>query len=283
MARGIASVCAVAGMPRTCRADSGQDGDEQTEGPPVDCLDYGLSFVCNPSPKNAVRFWIESRTTVIDDSAGISAEFYQCASCKSENTFAEKDLFQEDNYDFLPIFGGKDAEDLLVFRRPARLSERYRQVTKSEGVWGKPLLKLRKGKHVRGLDTWEKIRDVTAAGIPIVSRTEIEDSSTKLRAIIECPVKTMNISLDREIYQVDTGPVAFPDLSRRSDPWIAGLSLAFVAFNAPHFADFVIEQPTPVMEDERELCRIYHYSSPISLPAKNTLLAVSAAEEAGSS
>jgi hypothetical protein len=271
---GVSAACAATASPQACLAASGQPGDGQDEPQAVECLDYGLSFLCNPSPKNAVRFWIESRTTLIDDERGIAAEFYQCASCKSENTFAEKDLFQEDNYDFLPIFGGPDAEDLLIFRRPARLSDRYRQITKSEEVWGKPILKLREARPVKRLNTWEQVRDATAAGVPIVSRTEIRNADSGLAAIIECPVKTMNVSLDRQMYQVDTGPIAFADLAQRYDPLIDTLSLAFVAFNAPHFADFVIEQPTPVIDDGKELCRIYHYSSPISLPAKNTLLAV---------
>ena len=274
IARSIASACAVTAAPQMCLAANEHQGDKQNEVRRIGCLDYGLSFLCNPSPKNAVRFWIESRTTLIDGSAGTSTEFYQCASCKSERTFAEKDLFQEDNYDFLPVFGGKDAEDLLVFRRPARLSERYREITKSEEVWGKPILKLREGQHVRVLDTWEAIREATAAGVPIVSQTEIRNPDTNLRAIIECPVKTMNVSLERKMYQVDTGPIAFPDLSRRADPLIDILSLAFIAFNAPHFADFVIEQPTPVIEAGNELCKIHHYSNPFSLPARNTLLAV---------
>jgi hypothetical protein len=47
-----------------------------------------------------------------------------------------------------------------------------------------------------------------------------------------------------------------------------------VAFNAPHFADFIIEQPTAVVEDEVEKCQIHHFSAPFSKPAKNTLLAV---------
>ena len=29
------------------------------------CLDYGRSFICNPSSANAVRFWVESRTILI--------------------------------------------------------------------------------------------------------------------------------------------------------------------------------------------------------------------------
>jgi len=278
LTRGLASACAVATTAATCRTGHGQESQGQAEGPGPRPLDYGLSFLSNPSPANSVRFWIESRTTLVDDSTGERVDFYQCASCKSERTFAEEGLFQEDNYDFLPIFGGKEAEDLLVFRRPARLSERYREVTKSEDVWGKPILKLREGRPVRVLDTWEAIRDATAAAVPIVTQTEIANPETGLRAIIECPVKTMNVSLDLEMYQVDTGPVAFPDLSRRFDPWIECLRLAFVAFNAPHFADFVIEQPTPVVEDEKEVCQIHHYSNPISLPAKNTVLAVGAAD-----
>ena len=70
----------------------------------------------------------------------------------------------------------------------------------------------------------------------------------------------MNISLDKKRYQVDTGPVAFPDLTRRFEVAIDCLSVAFVAFNAPHFADFILEQPTPVVEDGNLITadEVYH-------------------------
>ncbi len=282
LSRGLASACAIATTAGPAVARAGGEDARPAEEPAAAgsprCLDYGLSFLCNPSPANAVRFWIESRTTLVDEADGARSEFYQCASCKSEHTFAEQGLFQEENYDFLPIFGGEEVQDLLIFRRPAGLSERYREVARSEDVWGKPILKLREARHVRVLDTWEAIRDATAAGLPLVTQTEIANPETGLRAIIECPVKTMNVSLQRRMYQVDTGPVAFADLSKRPDPWIGCLRLAFVAFNAPHFADFVIEQPTPVVEEGSELCQIYHYSNPISLPAKNTVLSIGTAD-----
>jgi hypothetical protein len=51
--------------------------------------------------------------------------------------------------------------------------------------------------------------------------------------------------------------------------------LAFAVFNAPHFCDFVIEQPTPVVRDELEVCKVYHYSNPVSFTAKNRVLSVS--------
>ena len=233
------------------------------------CLDYGRSFICNTASFNNVRFWVESRTILIDGDARL--EFYQCGSCKSENTFGDKDLFLPDNYDFLPILGDGH---WLVFRRKAYLNPNYRSIKKVEEIWGPANLKLREATKLTSLTTFEQIRDFTAAAVPIVSRTEISHEQSGLKAIIECPVKTMNISIDKGLYQVDTGPIAFPDLSQRYEPRIDCLKLAFVAFNAPHFADFIIEQPTPIVVDGEEKCQIHHYSAPLSLPAKNTLLAV---------
>lgn len=263
-----------AGSAALALASAAKTWGNEKESPPaliegLSCLDYGRSFICNTAAFNAVRFWVESRTILIDGDQKV--EFYQCGSCKSENTFAKQDLFPAENYDFLPILGDGH---WLVFRRTAKLNPNYRQIKKMEEIWGPANLKLREARKMTVLETWEQIRDVTAAAVPIVSRTEIRDETTGLKAIIECPVKTMNISLDLKMYQVDTGPIALPDLSKRFEPRIDCLRLAFVAFNAPHFADFVVEQPTKVVEDGQERCQIHHYSGPISLKAKNTLIAV---------
>ena len=234
------------------------------------CLDYGRSFICNTASFNAVRFWIESRTVLHDDRDGGQVTFLQCGSCKSENTFAETDLFMSPNYDFMPIFGD---DRLLIFRRHADARETYREIRPVD-LWGAPDYRLVYGEPVRELTTFEEIRDVTATEVPIVARTEITNSESGLRAVIEYPVKTMNISLDKRIYQVDTGPVALPDLSERHQPAVDSVRLAFVAFNAGHFADFVIEQPTPVTRDGQEVATVHHYSNPISRPATNSVFAV---------
>lgn len=78
------------------------------------CLDYGRSFIGHRGSHNSVRFWVESRTIVFDDQANTRREFYQCGSCKSEDTFAAKNLFQANNYDFLPIIG---REQVMLIRR----------------------------------------------------------------------------------------------------------------------------------------------------------------------
>jgi len=235
------------------------------------CLDYGRSFLCNTAAFNAVQFWVESRTTIVDEKAGGPTQYYQCASCKSEDTFARENLFLKNNYDFLPVFG--DGR-WLIFRRPAGLHQRYRQIATMEKMWGPPNLKLHEATDVTVLDTWEKIRDASAQGLPLVAQTALADAETGMAAIIECPIKTMNVSLQRKLYQVDTGPIALPDLTKRYEPQIDCLRLAFVAFNTPDFADFIVEQPTPVLQDGKEVTKIYHYSSPFSLPARNTVLAL---------
>jgi len=241
------------------------------EGDGIECLDYGRSFICNTSTANAVRFWIESRTILYDDRAGTKTVIYQCGSCKSENTFAEKDLLKEDNYDFMPIYGG---EDILVLRRHVDGRDRYRELRKVTEMWGDPILRLHYGKSVVELKTFEEIRDVTVSDTPLAAQTELANEETGLRCLMEYPVKTMNISIDRRMWQVDTGPIAMPDLTRRFEPPVDSVRLAFAVFNAPHFCDFVIEQPTPVLREEQEVCRVYHYSDPVSLPAKNRVLAV---------
>jgi len=239
------------------------------EGDPIECLNYGRSFICNTSTANSVRFWVESRTVLYDDEAGTKLIIYQCGSCKSEHTFAEENLFQEDNYDFMPIYGG---EDMLILRRHADARDGYRQLRKVKDIWGEPEMRLRYGRTVTELQTFEQIRDVSATDTPLAAQTEITNHETRLRCMMEYPIKTMNISIDHGLWQVDTGPIAFPDLTRRFEPPLDCVRLAFAAFNSSDSCDFVMEQPTPILRDEQEVCKVYHYSNPVRFPARNCIL-----------
>ncbi|MBM3239801.1 hypothetical protein FJZ31_26250 [Candidatus Poribacteria bacterium] len=237
----------------------------------MNCIDYSLSFVSTLGNGNAPRFWVESRCRLIDDTDGTFIDYYQCGSCKSEHTFAEKNLLQSPNYDFLPVFG-KDYT--AIFRRHAYRNDNYVEYRETKNAWGGALFEIQETNPVQVLDTNEKILLATRKCLPIVSQTEIWDANTQMRAIIECPVKTMNMDEKRCIYQVDTGPVLFPDLSKQYERKIEAFKLAYVAFNVPHFADFVIEQPTPIVEGGKEVAWVYHYSGIRSLEAKNLVLCV---------
>ena len=231
-------------------------------------LDYGRSFLIGNAPENEVRFWVESRTRIIDTASGQSEDYVQVGSCKSEHTFAKDNLLHEDNYDFLPVFG---PEWSVVYRRHANLRDSYREIRRSEEWWNGQQYHLIAGSDVEELTSDAAVREATYDSVPIVAQTEVRNEDTGLQAIMECPVKTMNTNRANDIYQVDTGPVAFPDLSQRHDRHVDSLSLAFVVFNAPHFADFVLEAPTRVGDEQ-----VYHYSKLVSLAAVNRLYAVRA-------
>lgn len=241
----------------------------------MDILDYGQSFLHGLWNENQVRFWVESRTRVIDDRTGRIEDYIQCASCKSEDTFATKDLFYADNYDFLPIFG---PEWGVIFRRKAYLNPNYRSVVPVSQMWAGVRQRLRVvptgAGGARLLNSTAEIRRATHEGWPLVGQTEYADAATGLRAILEHPIKTMNIHDQRDLYQVDTGPLAFADLSSRPERLVDTLRLAFVAYNAPDWADVVIEDVTPIVEAGVERTKIHHYSRRQTLQARNRVYAL---------
>jgi len=244
--------------------------------PEMECIDYGRSYVCTTGPANAPRFWVESRCRIMDEQHDTYLDFCQCGSCKSENTFAEKNLFQAVNYDFLPVFG--EDQSYAIFRRQASFDAHYAEFGHAESPlwqgWGTSSFELFAAEPIRLLDTNEMIIEATMKALPIIGQTEIWHSMTLMRAIIEYPVKTMNINEARRLYQVDTGPVLLPDLECRFERPVESLRLAFVAFNVPHFADFVVEQPTSVTVNGKEVCKVHHYSGIQTMDAVNTLWAI---------
>jgi hypothetical protein len=223
--------------------------------------DFSRSFVINTAPFNSVRFWIESRTTLIDGSA--QTVFYQCGSMKAEDTFADRDLFYPDNWDFMPIFSS--AGHALLLRRRATVGDRDREIVTD--IWGVPRIEVVEAPY-RELTSWVAMRDTTAAGTPLVTRTTIEGHDG-LRAVIECPTKTMNISLEAERYQVDVGPVALPDVEHRHDQPLDGIRLAFLAFTSGDWVSFITQQPAPVGG-----VQVYHYAEPFDMPAVNEVFAL---------
>ena len=126
---------------------------------------------------------------------------------------------------------------------------------------------------VERLDGFEQIAEATQRGLPMVGKTSISHPKTGLRAEIQYPIKTMNTLRDPGIFQVDTGPVLFPDLSRRCETWAEQVSLAFVAYETrtKDHADFILEVPTPIHLEGREVCRVMHYAKTVSLSAVNSL------------
>jgi len=238
-------------------------------------LDYGSSFIGSTGPDNAVRFWVESHTRIINEKNSQTEDYYQCGSCKSEHTFADKELFMENNHDFIPVFG---PEWSVIFRHKAFNTEKYRSYFTEKKLWGKQIYHFKEAAEVTELESNASVRKAAHEGLPLIARTEIHNARRQLGAIMEYPVKTININDEMDVFQVDTGPVAFPDLNEERERLVDAICLAFIAFNKPSFADFIIEDLNNFIHDDREICSVYHYSRILSLPAKNSLFCIGSIE-----
>jgi hypothetical protein len=228
--------------------------------------DYSRSSVTfvTEGRRNNARLQIESVCTLSDIEAGLSSDYVFYASCKSEHTFAERDLFIEENYDFCGIFS---SEEYAIFRTHVTHAEGFRE----EGRWRDRFEDVKFDLVETECEPLQTNRDIVQASldnIPLVGSVEI--SSGRLKAEMQFPIKTMNANDIEDIYQVDTGPIPFPNFEADVDRQVQRLSPAYVAYNAPDFADFVVQQPVDVGNS----VRVTHYANPLSLRAETAVLAV---------
>lgn len=264
----------------------------------LDPIDYGRSFTVAGAdgPGNAPRFWIDSRTRIIDEADGTYEDYYRTDACVTERTFGAGQIFPESTWLGSRIWGPQktwfyrhkvDADAGVGGRRKQEM------VYDTDAIWG-PVRHHLVGTEVEELTDDVAIIEATRAGRVLIGQTEIRNDERKLRAIIEYPIKTMNTlradgfeSLVRfpypaagttgrsALYQVDTGPVAFAHLDRDCDEHYERIQLAYVAFNAPDQASFMLFEPTPLCDDEGNVrARVNGYHRPVLLPAVNRIYAM---------
>jgi len=259
--------------PQTAAGQAGTPKRAEAPKEPLiaETIDYGRSFVNTKAKWNSPRFWVESRLRITDAAAKTTREYLQCGSCKSEYTFPARGLFHPDNYDFLPVFSQVDC---VIFRRHLTERGKYIEVKPVAQAWdgAAPAVRYFRGRMLRNV---EEISKAMTAGKQLVGQTELHDEKSGRVAVIEAPIKTINWQRETGEWQVDTGPVLLPDLTVPSEQWSAKLRLAYVAFNAPDWAEFIIEEPTPLGEGakEKEPVKTYHYKGQLATPARNVILA----------
>jgi hypothetical protein len=213
---------------------------------------------------------VESVCRFADEHAGRTGEYLFFASCKSEHTFAERGLFHEDNYDFCGIFS---EEEYAIFRTRSTHTDAFRE----EGLWQSRFEGVHR--HMvkaegRALEDRGEIVQATLHNIPLIGRVEMTRADKRLCATLEFPIKTMNARDIGNVYQVDTGPVPFPDMDMNVERPVERFSPAYVAYNAPDFADFVIQQALPIVVEGQEVAQVTHYSRRVSVPARTWVIAM---------
>lgn len=220
--------------------------------------------------RNEVRILIDARCTITNDATGDREEFYLIAPCRTEWMYRDTELIQNPSGEYRVIFSegrqlyvGKSIHESVLRHGPSSPTTGFNYV----------IFKITENDADLLADEAAIIEE-TANGIrPIIARTEIVNAERGLRATLEYPIRTMNFNREHNRFQVDTGPLIFPDLAVEAEFRIDTLKMAHAVFNTLDYVEFVCKQPTPVEVNGEKVTTIYHYSDYRNLNAVTTFFA----------
>jgi len=229
-----------------------------------------------PFSLNNARIPIECRCVVTEKATDQSQSFVLGASCKTERVGVEEDIWLEPNADFCPIFSDDRYLSLKTYSQvgttmelfpPGSGSQSDRQTGLIDETYDSVKIDMTECEGTP-LDSAQEIVEAVLANQNLVARTELEND--RYHALIEHPVKTINANERDWIYQTDTGPVLFPDLSVEPDAMLTSLELAYSAFNCPDWIEFIVRRVTPTTSD----VSVYHYSDAVRCDSRNQMLRI---------
>jgi len=229
-----------------------------------------------PFNLNNARIPIECRCVVTEKATDQAQSFVLGASCKTERVGVESDIWLEPNADFCPIFSDDRYLSLKTYSQvgttmdlfpPGSGSQSDRQTGLIDDTYDSVKIDMTECEGTP-LDSAQEIVEAVLANQNLVARTELEND--RYHALIEHPVKTINANERDWIYQTDTGPVLFPDLSVEPGEMLTSLELAYSAFNCPDWIEFIVRRVTPTTSD----VSVYHYSDAVRCDSRNQMLRI---------
>lgn len=218
---------------------------------------------------NSARIQLDARCEWVNERTGEKDEFFLITPCRTEWMYRSDTLFQTPNREYCAVWS---RTEFMGVGGGATDAGEAKTVHTIQNTFTEFRVALKTFPQTRVLENDEQIIQATLKDLPLVGRTEIWDEARQRRAMIEYPIKTMNIHPERKRFQVDTGPLLFPDLISAAERAMECFSVAFVCYNTFDAAEFILRQPTPIRDGDKEICSVIHYSDVRRVPAKNVVV-----------
>jgi hypothetical protein len=256
----------------------------------MEAIDFSSSYLTWRSDSNAIqpktqsskprytlnnaRIPIDCRCEIVEKATGKTREFVLGGNCKTERVGAEQDIWSFPNADFVPVFSMNQFMMIKTFDRVGKSVPLYppslgqqpeRQVGRVEESFASVRIDLARREGTL-LEEAEEVVKAALANRQLVARSEYENE--RYSVVLDYPIKTINANERDNFFQTDTGPVMLPDLTRGPVDLIGGFELAFSAFSAPDWTEFIIRTPTPLTDE----ISVYHYSRPLRLDTQNQIV-----------
>ena len=218
-----------------------------------------------PMTLNHVRMPIEATVKLRHLATGVELRYALGAECRTEQVWVKCDVWHDPNASMCMIGGDRHClvekhwarADFEATLYPPKLGiQPERQLVVPDEAFASFAMDI---KQVLGteLTSTDAILAALASDASVVVRTEYTACGYDI--MLEYPVKTVNFSDRERYYQVDTGPILFPgltDIGSPESPPLLACRLAFVAHNAPDWAEFIVCVPTPI----NDALKVHHYA-----------------------
>jgi hypothetical protein len=218
--------------------------------------------------ENIARIQLDAACTLYDDAAGPPVTYYLIAPCRAERMYRDDALFQTPNYEFCGIF---TADECLLLRTHWVSARDDREYGRNRERFEDARLDVRAFAAAETLADRAAIVAATLANRPLVARTELRDAASGRRAVLEYPVKTMNVTREPARFQVDTGPLLLPDFASAAARPIERLAVAHVVYHTFDRAEFIVRAPTTAPGAAPATAHT-DYSAVRALPARNEIV-----------
>ena len=208
---------------------------------------YPGGFVGKPGEAYHVRLGYDAVCTIRGDDDAPPLEIFLLQPCLAEYTIADRNLFQVPSQEFRVALSR--THGIPIAARPS---------TEREPTAGTPHAGRYAGTHfathmVSGSRTTRDTNEVmhaVSAGKRLNARTTHHDDALRLTVTVEYPIRTINIERTKGRFQVDTGPLALPDLATWNGAMVSRVFLAHAAFSAWDRAEFILRRDVEPLETE---------------------------------
>ena len=246
----------------------------------MEILDYRSSFAINSSArngeeKNTCRTQLLARCVLSGKDNGQTEQFYLGKECIGEHMYKEIGIAQVPTAEVATIFGRSESSLLKKFAnhdndvvQPGAMTVPRKGFDGSYANWTS-LRFILKEATARPLQSADEIIRATLEGAPLVGRTTLDDAEGNWRAVLEYPIPYMNVHPPENRFQVDVGPILYPDFSSAAPSLVQRLQLAYVMYNRLDGVEFALRVPTRVAEEQS--ATTLHYSEVVKTGAPSAL------------
>ena len=224
---------------------------------------------------NTCRSHLRASCELADTETGEADTFYLCQGCIGEDMYKLGGIAQMPTYEVFSIASETVVKQSKVHANHAddivqvvSVGSRIETRDGRGATWTAFRLQLN---HVeaRPLQTAEEIHEATVNGEHLLGRTTLHTGEPRCQAVLEYPIRYMNVHPTRTQFQVDVGPVLLPDLARDAASLMHRLDTAYIMYSTFDRAEFAIRRPTPVAGNASP--ETMHYSEVIHADVMNEL------------